>query len=184
MTGDTVRFGGRDVDADAEAVTLVNVAAPDLAPAARLPRLRELRLSHTNPHRTPGGLPLDLGPLAAAPGLEVLVLRHYPVRDIGPLRALRGLRVLDLGFTPVDDIGPLDDLPALEDLDLRATPVANLEPLHGHERLARLDIAHTRVRDLRPLHGLPALRELDVEGAPVDPAQVADLVARDVDVHG
>lgn len=184
MTAATVRFGGQDVATDAEAVTLVNVAAPDLAPAARLPRLRELRLSHTNPHRTPGGLPLDLDPLAGAPGLEVLVMRHYPVRDIGPLRALRRLRVLDLGFTPVDDIAPLDDLPDLEDLDLRATPVANLEPLHGHDRLARLDIAHTRVRDLRPLQGLPALRTVDVEGAPVDRDQIAALRARSVDVHG
>lgn len=184
MTAATVRFGGQDVATDAEAVTLVNVAAPDLAPAARLPRLRELRLSYTNPHRTPGGLPLDLDPLAGAPGLEVLVMRHYPVRDIGPLRALRRLRVLDLGFTPVDDIAPLDDLPDLEDLDLRATPVANLEPLHGHDRLVRLDIAHTRVRDLRPLQGLPALRTVDVEGAPVDRDQIAALRARSVDVHG
>jgi internalin A len=173
----TVRFGGQDVDRDAEAVTLVNVAAPDLSPVARLPRLRELRLAHTNPHRTPGGLPVDLDPLAGAEALEVLVLRHYPVRDIGPLRGLRRLRVLDLGFTPLDDIGPLDDLPALEDLDLRATPVATLEPLHGRNRLARLDIAHTRVADLRPLHGLPALRVVEVEGAPVTPEQVAALVA-------
>jgi internalin A len=176
VTGTTIRFAGQDVAPDAEAVTLVNADDPDLSPAARLPRLRELRLAYTNPHRRPAGLPLDLDPLAEVPTLEVLVLRHYPVRDIGPLRGLRRLRVLDLGFTPLDDIGPLDDLPALAELELRASRVANLEPLVGRDRLARLDIAHTPVRDLTPLHGLHALREVDVEGTAVSDDQVAALV--------
>ena len=56
MSGD-VDFGGTRLPPDAEVVELVNVSPADLEPLRGLPRLRELRLRHTNPHRTPGGLP-------------------------------------------------------------------------------------------------------------------------------
>ena len=74
----------------------MNVSPADLEPLRGLPRLRELRLRHTNPHRTPGGLPLDLDPLSGAAALEVLVLPGRPVHDLSPLRGLVALRELDV----------------------------------------------------------------------------------------
>ncbi|HET6952989.1 MAG TPA: hypothetical protein VFI47_21580 [Acidimicrobiales bacterium] len=173
----TVRFGGVDLPVDAPAVELVNVSSPDFTPLTRLDHLRELRLTHTNPHRAPGGLPVELDPLAQLDELEVLVLRHYPIRDLGPLGGLFTLRVLDVSFSPVDDLGPLARLTGLRELRLRATRVADLAPLGGLTGLAVLDVAHTRVADLAPLHGLPDLRSVDVEGAPLAVGAVAALAA-------
>jgi internalin A len=172
-----VRFEGQDVPRDATVVERVNVAWPDFAPLAELRDLQVLRLTHTNPHRSPGGLPVDLQPLAAVDGLEVLVLRHYPIRDLGPLRNLRRLQVLDLSFAPVADLAPLAGLGSLRDLGLRATRVVSLEPLEGLARLERLDVGHTPVADVRPLHGLPALHEVELDGTAVPPDAYAALLA-------
>jgi Leucine-rich repeat (LRR) protein len=173
----TVRFEGQDVPHDATVVERVNVAWPDFAPLAELPDLRELRLTHTNPHRSPGSLPVDLGPLAGVAGLEVLVLRHYPIRDLDPLRHLGRLRVLDLSFAPLTDLGPLAGLGSLRDLGLRATRAASLAPLAGLTGLERLDVGHTPVSDVTPLHGLRALREVELDGTAVRHEALAALAA-------
>lgn len=177
MSTDAIRFEGQDVPRDATVVERVNVSSPDFAPLADLPALRELRLTHTNPHRSPGGLPVDLEPLAAVAGLEVLVLRHYPIRDIEPLRHLGRLRALDLSFAPLTDLGPLAGLASLRDLGLRATRAASLAPLAGLTGLERLDIGHTPTTDVTPLHGLGALREVELDGTAVPPDAVAALAA-------
>lgn len=177
MTAATIRFEGHELPVDAETVALVNVGSPDLTPLASLPRLRELRLTHTNPHRSPGGLPVELDPLASIETLEVLVLPHLPLRDLSPLRGLVRLRLLDLAFTPIDTVEDLVGLHALRQLRLRATRVHDLEPLRGLERLAQLDVAHTPVADVEPLSSLAALRELHLEGTRVREDQAAALEA-------
>lgn len=171
----TVRFGEEEFASDTDSVALVNLEWPDLTPLAGLAHLRELRLTHTNPHVSPGGLPIDLAPLARLGALEVLVLQHYPLESLEPLRGLSQLRVLDLSFAPVTDLGVLAALPNLRDLRLRATSVAELAPLSGLTRLEAVDVAHTRVSSLQPLHGLPALLRLDVEGSAVPPSEVEAL---------
>ncbi|PYG02337.1 internalin A [Georgenia satyanarayanai] len=178
----TVHFGGEELGPDTESVALVNVEWPDLAPLTGLVHLRTLELTHTNPHVSPGGMPVDIAPLAQLGALEVLVLQHYPLESTEPLRELRALRVLDLAHAPVSDLGPLAGLRELRELRLRATRVADLSPLSSLEQLEALDVAHTRVSSLRPLHGLPALRRVDVEGSAVPPSEVAALTRAVLDV--
>jgi Leucine-rich repeat (LRR) protein len=175
MTNDTIRFEGHDLRRDAAKVELVNVEWPDFGPLTQLDHLRELRLTHTNPHRSPGGLSVELDPLASIENLEVLVLPHYPIRDLAPLHGLSRLRVVDLSFTPIDSVESLRELHALRELRLRATQVGNLEPLRGLARLASLDVAHTAVSDIAPLESLPELRQLYLVGTSVSDEQVAAL---------
>jgi Leucine-rich repeat (LRR) protein len=171
----SVLFCGLLFAPDAEVVDVVNVTPLDLEPLKALPKLRELRVGWTNPHRTPGSLPLDLDALAGLARLEVVVLPRMPVHDLGPLRALHGLRVLDVAETEISDLAPLAGAAHLRTLDVAYTRVADLAPLAALVALEVVNLAGTRVHDLTPLHGLHALRRVDLTKVAVAPAEVAAL---------
>jgi hypothetical protein len=118
---------------------------------------------------------VDLSPLAAAPNLERLDLRHTRVIDLGPLAQLTNLNRLQLGSTPVHDLKPLAKLP-LVDLGLTCTQVADLSPLKDMKTLRELDLSMTKVRSVRPLMDLPALDQVDLrDGTPVPEAEAREL---------
>ncbi len=58
MPDKKLEFLGHTFDADVEVIDSVNTAPGDLAALADLPRLRELRLGWTDPHRRPITLPM------------------------------------------------------------------------------------------------------------------------------
>nr|AXL05956.1 protein involved in beta-1,3-glucan synthesis [uncultured bacterium] len=96
--------------------------------------------------------PVDLSPLAAAPGLRRLHLNRSQTGDLTPVRDL-----------PVESLRVV-----LEDGDLT--------PLAGHPHLTSLDLSTTAPADLTPLRGIPHLHGLDLAGADVpDPSVLADL---------
>lgn len=163
-----IPFADTNLPADAEVVALVNAEVDDLEPLRSLPRLRELRLTWTNPHRRRIGLPMDLVPLAESRHLEVLRLPGFAVDDLTPLRGLPRLRELDVQATRVADLAPLRAAHQLRVLRLRASRVDDLRPLRELVGLVQLDVAHTPVRDVAPLSGLTGLRDLLLEGTAVE----------------
>ncbi|GAA2093884.1 hypothetical protein GCM10009759_20900 [Kitasatospora saccharophila] len=110
---------------------------PDL-PAVVAPTLRRVTVNGEA-----GAGPLDLAPLAAAPGLRVLGVRHRTVTGLAVLRPLP-VEFLRVGL---DGEG--------------------LAPLAGHPRLGALDLACGVPLDLAPLRTLPALWWLDLSGCAV-----------------
>lgn len=96
----------------------------------------------------------DLSPLAAMPGLQILVLRNTLVENLLPLRKLLNLEKLGVGGTRVRDLEPLKGLSKLVHLSLANSRVANLEPLRELTALKELDLRGTRVADLGPLDRL------------------------------
>jgi hypothetical protein len=101
---------------------------------------------------------------------------HVLSGDLTPLRALDPLTTLAIVNAPeVTDLSPLSRLVSLKTLTLAGTGICDLTPIAGMTDLERLNIRRTRVEDIGLLAEFPRLRELRIEGAPVDPRQVADL---------
>ena len=164
----TVFFAGQQLPVDTEVIDLVNVSIVTLSPLVDLPNLRVLRIRNTNPHRSGGGMPLDLAALAQCQHLTVLELPGHNIRSLEGVEWLPNLRTLDLSSSRVEDIAPLARLPALTSLKLRHTRLANIDSLASVATLQHLDIAHTRVPDITALRGLTALQTLDLRATLVD----------------
>ena len=169
MTGgaSSILFAGRRFPPDTEIVDLVNARLATLEPLGGLPGLRELRLRHTNPHRSPGGALLDLSVLRKCPRLAVVEIPRHNVRALEGLEGHRDLHTVDVSATRVADLGPLAGLPSLAVLRLRHTRVTSLAPLASVPTLEELDIAHTAVEDISVLRRLPALASLDLRASAV-----------------
>jgi internalin A len=173
-----IRFAGRQFPTDTEVIDLVNAQLATLEPLGDLPELRELRLHHTDPHRSPGGPPLDLSVLHGCPHLAAVEIPRHNVRSLQGLEDHRALHTVDVSSTRVQDLRPLAGLPSLSILRLRHTRVDSLEPLATILTLAELDVAHTAVADISALSELPALASLDLRATSVtDLAVVAHMPA-------
>jgi Leucine-rich repeat (LRR) protein len=171
-----VDFGGQQFPPETEVVDLVNVRPVSLDPLADLSDLEVLRLHHTDPHRAPGGHPLDLAALRNCARLAVVDVPRQAVRSLSGLEGHAQLRTVDVSGTRVADVGPLDGLPNLAVLRLRHTRVADLSPLATVSSLEELDVAHTLVEDISPLRGLPRLTVLDLRATGVtDLSVLTDL---------
>jgi Leucine-rich repeat (LRR) protein len=173
-----ILFAGQQFLPDTEVIDLVNARLVTLEPLSGLPKLRVLRLHHTNPHRSPGGALLDLSVLSKCPHLAVVEIPRQNVRALDGLEGHRDLHTIDVSSTRVADLGPLSGLPSLAVLRLRHTRVTTLAPLASVSTLEELDIAHTAVADISVLHHLPALASLDLRATPVtNLAVLADMAA-------
>jgi hypothetical protein len=151
-----------------------------LEPLTRLRKLRWLRLWGT----------ADLAPLARVPSLRGLRLRVSDKEvDLRPVGQLRDLVALDLTYCKtVADLAPLAGLTRLEKLALARTAVADLAPLAQMTRLRSLDLARcTEIERLDPLARLSALAHLDLSGCAgvTDLSPLAELIAlRRVELDG
>lgn len=173
-----ILFAGQRFPSDTEVIDLVNARPVTLAPLGDLPELRVLRLRHTNPHTSPGGMPLDLSVLCQCPHLTVVEIPRQSVHALDGLEGHRYLHTVDVSSTRVADLSPLAGLPALAVLRLRHTLVADLSPLATVPTLEELDIAHTAVADISVLRQLPALKSLDLRATHVtDLAPLADIAS-------
>ncbi|WP_189608418.1 leucine-rich repeat domain-containing protein [Saccharospirillum salsuginis] len=143
-------------------IDLVNARPVSLAPLGDLPKLRVLRLHHTNPHSSPGGALLDLSVLRQCPQLTVVELPRQNVRALDGLEGHKHLHTVDVSSTRVADLGPLAGLPTLTVLRLRHTRVTTLAPLASVPTLEELDVAHTAVADISVLRELPAVTTIDL----------------------
>jgi len=167
-----IRFAGQSFPPDTEVIDLVNARPVSLEPLGDLPKLRVLRLRHTNPHTSPGGALLDLSVLRQCPHLTVVELPRQNIRSLDGLEGHQQLHTVDVSSTRVADLGPLAGLTALAVLRLRHTRVVDLEPLALVPTLEELDIAHTAVTDISVLRELPVLASLDLRAT-----QVSDLTS-------
>jgi hypothetical protein len=142
-------------------LSLREVDAAQLALAARLPQLEELRVF--------GYRGTGLAPLAGLTRLRALVLRWAPrLEGLEGLGALQGLEVLALGdLKRVEEFGLLAALPGLRMLHLDS-PVGgvqrcrSLAPLVGLRRLEEVWLIGLSIErgGLRPLARMPWLRWL------------------------
>ncbi|WP_051817768.1 SMI1/KNR4 family protein [Kitasatospora sp. NRRL B-11411] len=115
--------------------------------------------------------PLDLAPLAAAPGLRVLRVRSRTVTGLGALRPLP-VEFLRAGLDG-EGLAPLAGHPRLGALDLACDTPLDLAPLRTLPALWWLDLSRCAVEDLRVLRELAGLRYLALTDA-----QWAELLQR------
>ncbi len=162
-----ILFAGRKISLNTEIIDLVNAQLVTLESLGKLHELRALRLHHTNPHRLPGGMLLDLSVLRKCPHLTIIEIPRQNIRALNGLEGHRNLHTIDVSSTHVTDLNPLADLPSLTILRLRHTRITTLEPLASVLMLEELDIAHTAVADISALRHLPALASLDLRATPV-----------------
>src|SRR5947207_5130764 len=120
MPSGNVSFCGAVFALGAETVDIVNECPSDLESLRALTKLRELRITQTNPHRTSVCLPLTLEPLADLHALEVIALPELPIEGLVPLAGLSALREVDVSGDPIDDLTPLQGKVALQVLRARA----------------------------------------------------------------
>lgn len=106
--------------------------ALDLAPLARLPELRELRLVSG----------------------EIEFVQTLRVADLAPLARLPRLRTLELGEVRFPDATPLGRLVGLEALTLHACPLRDAGVLAALTQLVSLELSSVAVEDVRPLAAL------------------------------
>ena len=91
-----------------------------------------------------------------------------------PDSGLRGRIAAALGKADAEPIGA-HELGALVVLDARNAAVADLTGLEHAVNLEGLDLGHNPVADVRPLTSLTALRRLNLDGAAVEPWDLAAL---------
>ncbi|MFF4342605.1 SMI1/KNR4 family protein [Kitasatospora sp. NPDC001540] len=116
--------------------------------------------------------PLDLAPLAAAPGLRVLRVHSRTVTGLATLRPLP-VEFLRAGLSAGDGLTALAGHPRLGALDLACAGPLDLAPLRTLPALWWLDLSRCAVQDLGVLRELDGLRYLALTGA-----QWAELLAR------
>ena len=173
-----ILFAGRQFPPDTEIIDLVNTRLVTLEPLGDLPKLRVLRMHHTNPHRSPGGALLDLSVLRKCPHLTVVEIPRQNVRALNGLEGHQNLHTVDVSSTRVSDLGPLAGLPDLAILRLRHTRVTTLAPLASVSTIKELDIAHTAIAKISVLRQLPQLASLDLRATPVtDLSPLTDMAA-------
>lgn len=118
----------------------------------------------------------DLAPLARLTRVRVLELSDMPTaRALPSLARLEALEDLRLIRCSIQDLSPLAGLPALTELWLQGCPVSDLTPLATIPSLRKLDLRGTQVRDLTPLQQLPQLEMLWVEGLEISKQQLLGL---------
>ena len=127
----------------------------DLSRLVSLPALESLNLD---------GSAVDLGPLAALPGLQRLSVRHNLLDDLQLLAAQAALTELDIGENRIKDLRPLAGLAGLAVLRADRNAIADLWPLASLTGLEVLDLGANQVRDLQPLAELEGLRMLRLDG--------------------
>ncbi|MER5782532.1 SMI1/KNR4 family protein [Streptomyces mobaraensis] len=106
--------------------------------------------------------PVDLTPLAAAPGLRLLHLNRCSAADLTPLRALpiESLRLTLVGGS----LAPLRAHPHLTSLGVSGSTPVDVAVLRTVPNLRALDLSQVPVADLSVLSELPELRYLSLSG--------------------
>ena len=98
----------------------------------------------------PGRDIVDVGPLAALIGLELLNLRDNGIVDVSPLASLTSLEWLELGSNDIVDVGPLASLTSLKELHLRRNDIVDVGPLASLTGLKELWLGLQRYRRCEP----------------------------------
>jgi Leucine-rich repeat (LRR) protein len=148
------------------ALDLTSTAVREIGALAGLP-LESLSLADTEV--------TNIAPLAKLTRLRALNLSGLAIRDVSALSSLTALEELDLGHTDVRDLRPLAKLGKLRRLVLWHTPVSEIGPLATLTQLEALYLDGTRVRDVGVLAKLPALEQLGLAGVAISERELEPL---------
>ncbi|KAL1521731.1 hypothetical protein AB1Y20_021386 [Prymnesium parvum] len=147
----------------------------------RLPRLEQLRLSHSNI-----GTPRDLG--TALGRLQVLWLARSGLHELEGVGAFGSLTELYLAFNAINDLSPLMDMERLQVIDLEANTIADPAQVHylcGCSQLGALTLEGNPIADCddyreQVTDALPWLQWLDDRPTNDDKAAKAARAVLDV----
>ena len=129
-----------------EVLRLDYTAPNNLAALAGLTNLRELSLQDAS-RLPFAGRAMDLAPLARLTKLKFLYLGNTSAKDLTPLSGLTELESLHLENTPVTDLTPLASLTKLGSLELSGTHVTDVAPLVRLKSLRYVGLPLTTFND-------------------------------------
>lgn len=102
----------------------------------------------------------DISPLNKLQRLELIDLKHNPIKDVSSLKSQQLLHSLCIYDTHVSDVSELSECPRLMNLDIGKTNVDTFNDLKGLDNLQSLGMQDSSIRSLEGIEGHPNLTNL------------------------
>lgn len=116
-------------------------------------------------------------------GMDSLDISGSAIKGLGPVLKFRKINHLNFDDTEIQDLAPLSDIKTLTSISGRNSKVKSLQPLANLSELTYLDFSKAAVATLTDLHSLKKLEYLNVDAAPIEEAEVPDLLEMMPDLH-